>query len=159
MNDVVIEKARDRDFLSVAALDRVAWRASENGTYIPDGEHAWRIWCEHALTYIGKTAHGEVVAALVAFPCLNQSYCLHKIMVASSQQGCGIGSRLFDALLADLDRLNADCFLTVAPTNTKALKLYRARGFTEETLVKGYYRAEEDRLVLTRRSVRASRKT
>lgn len=151
--DVFFEKATPHDFLSVAALDCVVWQASAGGKYIPDGEHTWRIWCEHALTVVGKDSQGKVVAALLAFPCANQSYCLHKVMVAPSHQGQGMGAKLFDVLISELDRLGVDCFLTVSPSNTRALKLYRRYGFTKENFVQGFYRPEEDRLILIRQSV------
>lgn len=150
--DILITRANPRDFLQVAALDRVAWRESAHGSFIPDGEHVWRIWCEHALVYVGKDPGGEVVGGVLAFPGLEGTFCLHKAMVAESQRGKGLGSRLFRVLLAELDRRHADCFLTVSPENAPALKLYRSCGFTEETFRKGFYREEEDRLVLTRRA-------
>lgn len=150
--DTLITRATPRDFLPVAALDRVAWRTSAYGNRIPDGEHVWRIWCEHALVFIAKDRTGDVVGAVLAFPCADGIFCLHKAMVAESQRGKGLGSRLFSALLAELDQRNADCFLTVSPDNANALKLYRGHGFTKETLVKGYYRDTEDRLLLTRRA-------
>jgi len=151
-HSVVIEKAGPRDFLAIAALDRTAWQDTAHSACIPDGEHAWRIWCEHASTYLGRDAQGEVIAALLAFPCAHPSYCLHKIMVAKSHRGQRLGTKLLETLLVDLDAKGSDCFLTVSPTNSHALKLYRAYGFTEEKFVKGYYRENEDRLVLTRRS-------
>jgi GNAT superfamily N-acetyltransferase len=148
---MIIQRALPADFISIAELDRKAWLTTTDGEFIPDGEHVWRIWCEHALTFVGRDPEGTVAAAVVAFPCIDNSYCLHKAMVAETLRGQGIGSKLFAALLGELDQRKADCFLTVAPSNTNAVKLYRNWGFTEETFVPGYYRKTEDRLVLTRR--------
>lgn len=151
---MIIEAATPADFIAIAELDRTAWLGTPHAELIPDGEHVWRIWCEHALTFVARAGEGSVVAAAVAFPCVDGSYCLHKVMVAESLRGQGVGSKLFAALFAELDCRAADCFLTVAPLNTGAVKLYRNWGFLEETFVPGYYRSTEDRLVLTRRATR-----
>lgn len=37
-----IDEAAPQEFLQVAALDRIAWPAAPD-TFIPDGEHIWRI--------------------------------------------------------------------------------------------------------------------
>ncbi len=145
-----IERAQPRDFLAIAALDRVAWQASPDSEFIPDGEHVWRIWCEHAFTFIARGADGGVLGAVVAFPCVDGGYCLHKAMVAEAARGQGLGGRLFEALFAALDAKGAACFLTVFPGNANAIKLYRNWGFSQEVFAAGYYRENEDRLVLTR---------
>ena len=147
----LIEPACPRDFLAVAALDRVAWQSSPDSEFIPDGEHVWRIWCEHALTYVARAGtDGVLLGVVVAFPCVDGPYCLHKVMVTEAARGQGVGSRLFAALFEALDQRQAACFLTVFPGNAAAIKLYRNWGFTEEVFVPGYYRETEDRLVLTR---------
>ncbi len=138
------------DFASIAALDRLAWEDSPYSEFIPDGEHVWRIWCEHALTFVAW-AGDQLSGALVAFPCLNGCFCVHKVMVAKSHRGQGVGSHLFEALFESLDRRGAECFLTVDPANTNAVRLYRKWGFLHERFVPGFYRQNEDRLVLTRR--------
>jgi len=144
-----IDRAAPSDFQDIAALDRVAWRDNRHGTYIPDGEHAWRIWCEHALTYVARDA-GRVVGAILAFPCLDRRFCVHKAMVAADCRRRGIGSALFEILLVELDRRGAAAFLTVDPANAAGIALYEKWGFTGRTLVHGYYRPQEDRYVMTR---------
>lgn len=139
------------DFLGVAALDRVAWSDNAGSEFIPDGEHAWRIWCEHAVVVVAKTPESVMAGAVLAFPCVNGSYCLHKVMVDRSHRGAGLGGKLFDALFRILDLRKVDCFLTVDPNNANAIRLYRKWGFLEEHFVAGFYRPTEDRLVLTRR--------
>jgi [ribosomal protein S18]-alanine N-acetyltransferase len=146
-----IERAASKDFLAVAALDRVAWRDNRSPEFIPDGEHVWRIWCEHALVFVGKEGE-RIVAAILAFPCRSGMYCVHKVMVAESCRGKGLGSQLFRVLLAEIDILGADAFLTVDPVNENAVKLYQKWGFTEQTFVPGFYRDHEDRFVLVRRA-------
>jgi len=36
------------DFAEIAELDREVWGANRNSEFIPDGEHVWRIWIDHA---------------------------------------------------------------------------------------------------------------
>lgn len=150
-----IRRANAGDFLAVAALDRCAWQRNRHPEFIPDGEHVWRIWCDHALTWVACHG-GDVVGAILAFPCSGRGacYCLHKIMVDDACRGQGIGSRLMEALLVELDRGGFDAFLTVDPANPQALRLYERWGFTERRFEPGFYREGEDRLVLTRRAQR-----
>ncbi len=147
---VNIERAKTNDFLAVAALDREAWKKNNHSEFIPDGEHVWRIWCQYALVFVARKEE-KVAAAILAFPCVDGAYCLHKVMVDESCRGEGIGSKLFEVLLAEIDRLKADVFLTVDPINENAIKLYTKWGFTDSTFVPGFYRECEDRFVLMRK--------
>ena len=146
---IAIREASANDFLPVAALDRLAWRQNRNGEFIPDGEHVWRTWCECAVAFVAA-ADDEVVGAAVAFPCADGRYCVHKVFVDERRRGEGIGTRLLEAVVAELDRRGVEAFLTVDPVNAAAIKVYERLGFTEREFVKGYYRENEDRLVLTR---------
>jgi ribosomal-protein-alanine N-acetyltransferase len=148
-----IRRATPRDFLAIAALDRDAWRGGKAAEFIPDGEHAWRIWVEHALVYCAGSGVGEgwqLAGAVLAFPAIEGSYCLHKAFVDVARRGQGIGGALFEVLLREIDELRVPIFLTVSPDNTAAVALYEKWGFTERTFVSGYYRPNEHRLVLTR---------
>ena len=145
-----IRKATVRDFLSIAALDRDAWKMNRHPDFIPDGEHAWRVWVEHALVFCADN-DGDIAGAILAFPGITGIYCVHKVFVSSSCRGAGIGSALFAMLLKEIDKEGAEAFLTVDPENAAAIALYTKWGFTDKKYVSGYYRAEEDRLVLTRR--------
>ena len=144
-------RALTGDFLAIAALDREAWKQGAAAEFIPDGEHAWRIWIEHAEVFCAEI-DGGVVGAVVAFPCKNGSYCLHKVFVDVTCRAQGIGSQLFDQLLEEIDKKKVPVFLTVSPNNEAAIALYEMGGFTERKFVKGYYRESEDRYVLTRSS-------
>jgi ribosomal protein S18 acetylase RimI-like enzyme len=145
-----ITQATPREFLQVAALDRMAWPV-EADVFIPDGEHAWRLWCEHAVVLIAKlsgrtVSHSEhVIGALLMFPTVQGETFLHKIMVHPQARGLGIGSALMKAGLA---RATTKTLLTVNPQNTAAVKLYQNFGFEIRELVKGYYRPHEDRYVM-----------
>lgn len=151
---ISIDRAKPRDFLAIARLDRIAWTQGAHAEFIPDGEHVWRIWVEHALVYCAKLADEEVVGAVLVFPTRKASYCLHKAFVAEAYRGKGIGTKLIDAVLSEVDELCGDCFLTVDPSNEVALRLYASWGFTEREFIPGFYRDQEDRFVLTRRTRR-----
>jgi ribosomal protein S18 acetylase RimI-like enzyme len=148
--DYEITQAAPKDFLQVAALDRIAWPVVPD-VFIPDGEHAWRLWCEHAVVLIAKltgrsVSHsGHVIGALLMFPTIQGETFLHKIMVHPEARGQGIGSAL---MKAGLQRAEAKTLLTVNPQNLAAVKLYQNFGFQIRELVKGYYRPHEDRYVM-----------
>lgn len=147
---IAIDAATGRDFLAIAGLDRRAWLDNRNPEFIPDGEHAWRLWVDGAHVFVARDGD-VVVGAILAFPMLDGALCVHKVMVDKAYRGRGIGARLFEALLARVDHDGgADCFLTVDPANLSALRLYENWGFTERRFVPGYYRENEDRYVLTR---------
>ena len=146
---VGFEQATIKDFLQIAELDRLSWQDNKSFEFIPDGEHVWRLWVEHALVYIAKEEM-QVVGAVVAFPGKSGIWCLHKVFVAPGHRGYGVATQLLGNLLQALDEIRVDCFLTVDPENDSALKLYEKLGFSEKQYVKGYYRPYEDRLVLTR---------
>ena len=145
----IFKRADTSHFLEISALDRVAWKNNRNSEYIPDGEHAWRIWVEHALVFVA-IEDDCVVGAILAFPCLSGEYCLHKVFVSTPYRGKGIASLLFEELFRALDKTDIACFLTVDPFNEAALQLYSNWGFCERTFVEGYYRSNENRFVLRR---------
>ena len=144
------EKARTADFLSIAEIDRNAWKHSRNGEFIPDGEHVWRLWVEHALVFVARQAE-EVTGAVIAFPCISGAFCAHKVFVNEASRHSGIGTRLCEVLLDEVDKMQVDCFSTVDPVNEALINLYTSLGFTEKQFIKGFYRSDEDRYVLTRR--------
>ena len=145
----MIRQAQPADFLAVAALDRQAWSENREATFIPDGEHAWRLWTEHAIVSVYEP-DDVVLGAALAFPTLSGTFCLHKIFVDRSCRGEGVGTKLMNETLFQIDRLGVACFLTVDPSNEAAIRLYESFGFVDRDFVKGYYRAAEDRFVLTR---------
>ena len=146
-----IRKAKTSEFTAIAVLDRVAWKESFKGEFIPDGEHVWRIWVEYALTIVAVDDEGEIIGVSLAFPCNNETYAIHKLMVDKAYRGKGIGTELMRVLLVEIDKLKVDSFLTVYPKNPPAITLYEKLGFTERKFEKDFYGEEEDRFVLTRR--------
>ncbi len=143
-----IKLAQPGHFLDVAALDRIAW-PDEPDTYIPDGEHAWRLWCEYATVLISVESQPDqrelVTGALLMFPTNTSEIFLHKIMVHPDYRGKGIGSALMQQALQDAQDV---VLLTVNPENTPAVKLYESFGFNVRTRVEGYYRPHEHRLIM-----------
>lgn len=144
----MIKLAQPGHFLDVAALDRIAW-PEEPDTYIPDGEHAWRLWCEYATVLISVESELDqrerVTGALLMFPTNTSEIFLHKIMVHPDYRGKGIGSALMQQALQDAQDV---VLLTVNPENTPAVKLYESFGFNVRTRVEGYYRPHEHRLIM-----------
>ena len=146
-----IEPAVPADFFHIAALDRSSW-VQTGLPYIADGEHIWRGWCEYATVLGARHAEaqplsesGDVAGALVMFPTLTDELFLHKIMVHPDARGGGIGSELMRAALR---RASAAVLLTVDPDNNAAVKLYRNFGFDVRERIDGYYREQEDRLLM-----------
>ena len=140
-----IEQAVPADFIEVAALDRVAW-IHTGESFIPDGEHAWRVWCEYATILVCRsTAPIPIAGVLLMFPTDDGDQFLHKIMVHPDLRGRGIGS---DLMRAGLARAKAPVLLTVDPENAAAVKLYENFGFTIGHRVDGYYRPHEHRYVM-----------
>lgn len=145
--DIIYRKTRTQDFLALAALDRDMW--GQHRGFIHDGEHVWRIWVEYALVYCAEHIQ-KIIGGIVAFPTTTGNYCIHKAFVEQSYRGQGVGTQLFTYLLQELDTLHIDSFLTVAPDNDRAIRIYEKLGFIHRKFVKSYYREEEDRFVLTR---------
>lgn len=138
------------DFLGIADLDRRAWSDSRHAESIPDGEHVWRVWVAGAYVHVARDG-AEVVGAIIAFPTRQETLFVHKVMVDRRYRGRGIGTRLFERLLEDIDaNVGASCFLTVDPAHAAAVRRYERIGFTERRYVAGYYRDDEDRYVMTR---------
>lgn len=146
-----IDNVQPDEFLFVAALDRLAWPAAPD-TFIPDGEHIWRVWCDHATLLAARLNDGDplaetgpIVGALVMFPTEGDELCLHKIMVHPDCRGAGIGSALMNRALELATR---PVLLTVDPNNESAIALYRKFGFEVRERIDGYYRPHEDRYIM-----------
>ena len=121
-----------------------------HGEFIPDGEHVWRIWVEHTLVYCTEEP-GQSSALSWPSPAWTGASACTRCSSPHQHGDVGVASRLMEPLLAEMDRRNTAVFLTVDPANEKALRLYLKLGFTDRSALPEYYRATEDRLLLTRR--------
>lgn len=146
-----IVEAQADEFLDIAALDRIAW-PDLNDTFIPDGEHIWRVWCDHATLLVARvidrdplSASNNVAGALVMFPTRDGELFLHKVMVHPICRGKGIGTALMEAALA---AAKVPVLLTVDPLNASAVALYERFGFGVREQIDGFYRPHEDRLIM-----------
>jgi ribosomal protein S18 acetylase RimI-like enzyme len=143
--------AETKDFLPIAALDRVAWLHTGE-QFIADGEHVWRVWCQYATVLVARLPAPEtlpesddIAGALLVFPTQQGEQFLHKIMVHPDRRGQGIGTALMKAAL---EQAAAAVLLTVDPANAAAVQLYRNFGFEVRQHVRGYYRPHEDRYLM-----------
>ncbi len=146
----IIKKAKNADFLQIAELDRISWGDDIINQYIPDGEHAWRLWVEYALVFCCFD-NKKIIGITLAFPTLKNIFALHKIFVDKDYRNLSVGTLLFKKTIKEMDSLKQDSFLTVSPKNTGAMKLYENIGYEFDRLVKGYYRESEDRIVMVRK--------
>ena len=147
-NNITIRPSNAADFLAVHQVDLHGWANIKETNYLPDGEHTWRIWCEHALCYVAIT-NDEVVGFILAFPTTtDRLYCFHKIVVREDMRGKRVGGMLLRRLTEEMDTRKLRCFLTVAPYNAPAIALYSSLGFKKSEYVAGYYRANEDRHIM-----------
>ena len=145
----VINRAENSDFMKIAELDRNSWGSDEVNRYIPDGEHVWRLWVEYSVVYCCYE-NKSIIGAALAFPTMDNLFVVHKIFVSPGRRGNNLGTKLFLALVDELDNLKVDSFLTVSPDNDAAIKLYKKFGYREERFCKGYYRESEDRIIMLR---------
>lgn len=96
---------------------------------------------------------GEIVGYGVLSTGAGEAHVLN-ICVAEADRGRGLGSRLLQHLIDHARSICArEVFLEVRPSNTVAINLYRARGFSQVGIRRGYYQAvggREDAVVLRR---------
>src|SRR5665811_745164 len=71
------------------------------------------------------------------------------IYIRPRWQGRGLGRAFLLALAEEIRQTGGSgLVLTVAPTNERALQLYRSAGFAEETFIPAFYGEGEDRHIL-----------
>jgi ribosomal protein S18 acetylase RimI-like enzyme len=60
-----------------------------------------------------------------------------------------VGRALLSAVAEEIEKLGGEgMLLTVAPTNTRAINLYKSAGFVEESFIPHFYGTGEDRHIL-----------
>lgn len=82
---MTIEKAHRKDYLEIAALDRIVWLDYPNGENIADGEHTWRHWIEDAIVRIWRQ-DGRIAGVALAFPTIARGFCLHKCLLNNRRE-------------------------------------------------------------------------
>lgn len=145
--EIPVRRAVSSDFLQIAELDRIAW-PDQPDTFIPDGEHIWRVWVEHATVLVAELdgpTGTQICGAAVMFPTQGHELFLHKIMVDQDHRGKGLGTSLMSHMLATASK---PVLLTVDPANVPACRLYEQMGFRIRKTVAGFYRPHEDRHVM-----------
>lgn len=149
MPNIIIRRAAIKDFLEIAELDRESWGDEEINRYIPDGEHAWRLWVEYGLVFCCHK-HSEIIGVALAFPTISNLFVVHKIFVRQSERGNSYGTKLLMELVKEMDKMKVDSFLTVDPSNIAAIAVYKKIGYQRLQLYNGFYRKNEDRLIVQR---------
>jgi len=151
MSEVLIRWASIDDFLAIAELDRVSWNHNRNSEFIPDGEHVWRHWVEHAYVCVAAE-NKKIIGAALSFPSTSPNiHFIHKILIAADYRGVGIGKKLMNKLCDKFDENRIAAHLTTDTNNNAMQCLAEKMGFSEKELINGYYRENEDRWFYTRR--------
>ncbi|ACF12926.1 GCN5-related N-acetyltransferase [Chloroherpeton thalassium ATCC 35110] len=146
---MIYRHATPKDMLQVAALDRDVWHVNNHSDFIPDGEHAWRIWIEIAFVCVAEE-NDHILGCSLVFPGFDDSLCLHKLFVHNLHQGKGIGRKLIEETVHFSDKLGKPIWLTVDPQNQKSIALYEKFDFKITSHVEGFYRADEHRFIMRR---------
>lgn len=137
-------------FLEVAALDRRAWGSGPGSQFVPDGEHAWRVWAEYSYLAVALGDSGEVVGALLGFDTSNGAHFAHKMFVDEHLRSTGVGSLLMARYCAFLDRERLVSVFTTAPWNAAVIHMSSKFGFVTDASVTDYYGPGKDRLIRRR---------
>lgn len=150
MSEVLLRWAKVEDFPAIALLDRASWSDNRNSEFIPDGEHVWRVWIEHAYVCVA-VANQKIIGVALSFPSTQANvHFLHKIFLAKEYRRQGVGEKLLARMCVKYDECGITAQLTTDTNNTAMQCLAETLDFSEKELVKGYYRNNEDRLVITR---------
>ncbi len=102
-------------------------------------------------SYVLRTADGEVAAFCTCWLVIDELH-INTIAVDPSRRRQGYARDLLAHVLREAKRSEAKrALLEVRASNTAAIRLYEAFGFTTESVRKGYYPSPpEDALVLSR---------
>lgn len=144
------------------ALKIRAWRAQDLVQMAEIEERAYPFpWPEsvlndcHAAGHLGWVAwdRGMIVAYAVVLPVVDEAHLLN-ICTAPDWQGQGIGRGMLRWIMsACVEQGLVRMLLEVRASNLPAIKLYRAEGFAEDGVRKGYYPASggrEDAILMSR---------
>lgn len=147
---MTLRKAKIEDWQEIASIDQSAWKQNRHSENIADGEHVWRLWVEYA--FVGISLEKEEVAGFIlAFPTLkNKLFFVHKILIKPEFRGNSHGKKLMRFCNDYADSNNITLRLTTDTNNLAMQKLSAQSGYKKADLIKGYYRANEDRYIFIR---------
>jgi GNAT superfamily N-acetyltransferase len=150
----VVESPESTEFfLQIAKLDREVWGEGPGARAVPDGEHAWRLWTEHAYVAAAIDSTGDLAGSLVAFPTVDpRSYFVHKLFVAPRSRRSGMGRLLLAHFCTYADQQAVSSAFSTDPGNNAMIELSDSFGFRTTDLVQGYYGPGKDRLIRVRDS-------
>ncbi|WP_411358192.1 GNAT family N-acetyltransferase [Pseudidiomarina salilacus] len=145
------------EFRPATVADIAAVTALEAAFYPTDGYpeplfyqalHQWPQLFQVAAT------EQQVAAYILGAPAEQTAHLwLMSLLVSSDQRGKGLGAQLMEYWLSTAERLGYhSIWLTVAPQNSAAIKLYERFGFISQHLEHDYLGQGLDRLVMLRTS-------
>lgn len=143
------------EFRPATAADIAAVTALETSFYPTDGYpeplfyqalHQWPQLFQVAAT------DQQVAAYILGAPAeVSGHIWLMSLLVGSEYRGKGLGAQLIECWLNTACQLGYhSVWLTVAPQNTAAIKLYERFGFTRQQLEQDYLGKGQDRLIMLR---------
>lgn len=144
---IAIRPARLEDLATLAALEQQVF---ETAVY-PDFffRQAHDLWPDFLLL---AWQDQQLLGYLLAAPGQQGVASLGILSLAVSEQcrGLGVGQALLDYLLQHCPAATRQLWLTVAPDNPAALRLYEKSGFIQQKYAEDYYGKGEPRWVLVK---------
>jgi ribosomal-protein-alanine N-acetyltransferase len=150
---VIEAPATTNIFLKGAELDRRAWGSGPGSEFVPDGEHAWRLWSEYSYVAVALSSDDEIAGVLLAFDTSTGEHFAHKLFVSEDLRKAGIGHLLLTHYCAYLDKKQLSSVFSTSPSNTAMLHLSSKFDFVRDSLIPNYYGPGKDR-VLRRRAAK-----
>lgn len=133
----------EADLDAVLKIEYAAFSHPWTRGIFADGLKSYECW----VMFEGTQQVGHGVIQII----LDEAHLLN-ITIKPESQGCGLGLRLLEHLMARANELGArECFLEVRESNQSAYRLYERFGFNEIGRRRGYYPAvggREDALVM-----------
>jgi len=142
---LTIRAANEEDLPAILAIERAAFSD-------PWTEAAFRKTLGQRPVIATVALDGRAVVGYSVAWIIGDEAELATLAVTESRRRAGIGGRLLDALLDEVDaRGGATVYLEVRDSNTAAQALYRSRGFVAAGRRAGYYRRPTEDAIVMRR--------
>jgi ribosomal-protein-alanine N-acetyltransferase len=144
---VVLRRAAESDIAEIAMIERTSFAD-------PWSERSFSDMLIHpaAIFLVASDDASDVPRGYSITIAVADEAEILNLAVAVTDRGQGIGGRLLDAAIGEVQQRGADVvFLEVRESNRAAIALYRSRGFTQRFRRSAYYKNPvEDALVLSR---------